>query len=86
MNRKVSFSKMARSEWFPDYLDHGDKLAMLAMCSSELEAWRKSVGEHKSLPTVEAKLKHRKSLEVAYDGLKSAWVRANECEPLFMAA
>lgn len=84
--RTISLKRLPESKWFPDYLGEEDEFAMLAACKKELNAWRATVADHKALPTIEAKLGHRRALERSYDVLKAAWVEVLESEPLLMAA
>ena len=51
---------------------------MTALVPTELAQWRAAVAHHKALPSVNAKLNHRRHLEQSFDKLRTAWARANE--------
>ena len=70
---------------FPWYVTPEDELTMTALVATELAQWRASVTHHKGLPTVNAKLNHRRHVEQSFDELKTAWVKASEV-PAAMAA
>jgi hypothetical protein len=67
---------------FPWYVRDEDKILMTTVVPTELAQWRASVTYHKSLPTVNSKLKNRKYLGQTFALLRMAWRSVNVSETM----